>query len=821
MVAIIAIVMAGGLVLAYVLSDPVPAITYSKLTYSDPEVRPVRSRGGVPVKLTAGDTVVTRSLPAVGFDLEEGESLHRDIPPGPFEIMMNVDLEQPRDLAGRMGASFTNGQFSIERNGNVIVEGVAGEEPARVMTESLFLPAGNQKLVMRYRHDGNGVARLRGLWRPRSANGDLDIPIPIGSFGVDSVTRGGWYVAGLNCIRCHEADLESDHWLAGAGGPVLTGVGSRVGSQWLRTWLKDPSSLKPETSMPSLFHGEIDDEAIEDLVHFLCSTGDTVEPLLQQEQVDQTLVETGKILYHKVGCFACHGPLERRGALAGFGSLTEDPEPGPGPISLGPLGAKTTIGELAAFLQDPHQTRPHGRMPSLQLSPIEARSIAAYLVRRTGTGDIDAPSSVLVPEPDRIARGRMEFSARGCANCHELDVNGVRIDSVMNVPTWDHVVDEGISRSDDPSSLPCLGQSPPEAPLYAMTSTERDDIMEFAEAWNDGFACSNVPADELARHMVVNNCLACHEYHQIGGPDDFTTGYFQAAVESDAGDEGRLPPNLDHVGSRLRQDALDRVLLEEMRARPYMATRMPSYGEAVSDLSDLLRKSAGVPVDPGEEPEFSESLAAQGRHLVGVGGFNCIQCHGIAGKQSTVSAGPDLGDMVERLRFDAFHRWVLDPRAIRSGTRMPTFFNEGRSGATDILGGDADKQIAAIWSYLSQGEFLALPDGLEDAGSQMIVIEDAPIVFRTYMKGAGVRAIACGYPEQVHLAFDPMRCRPMLAWSGSFLDAGGAWANRGGQLTDPEEVQWEADRSPLFPGITSRTDPDGVNGTRFRGYRLD
>jgi hypothetical protein len=96
-------------------------------------------------------------------------------------------------------------------------------------------------------------------------------------------------------------------------------------------------------------------------------------------------------------------------------------------------------------------------------------------------------------------------------------------------------------------------------------------------------------------------------------------------------------------------------------------------------------------------------------------------------------------------------------------------------------------------------------------------VDDEPVVVRTFMTEAGARAIACGYPQRVHCAFDADRCRLALVWTGRFLNAAGAWAARGGTETDPDQPPaWTAPDRALF------TTTDGRAMTaRFLGYRLD
>jgi nitric oxide reductase subunit C len=49
-------------------------------------------------------------------------------------------------------------------------------------------------------------------------------------------------------------------------GPALDGVGGRFESGALRTWLADPASVKPGTTMPKL---PLSDQQLTDLTSFL------------------------------------------------------------------------------------------------------------------------------------------------------------------------------------------------------------------------------------------------------------------------------------------------------------------------------------------------------------------------------------------------------------------------------------------------------------------------------------------------------------------------------------------------------------------------
>ncbi|MFN3484700.1 MAG: hypothetical protein ACK44W_04365, partial [Planctomycetota bacterium] len=57
--------------------------------------------------------------------------------------------------------------------------------------------------------------------------------------------------------------------------------------------------------------------------------------------------------------------------------------------------------------------------------------------------------------------------------------------------------------------------------------------------------------------------------------------------------------------------------------------------------------------------------------------------------------------------------------------------------------------------------------------------QDEAIIYRNFIQGAGPRAIAVGYPEHAHLAFDANHMRLALLWRGDFIDASKHWVDRG------------------------------------------
>lgn len=157
---------------------------------------------------------------------------------------------------------------------------------------------------------------------------------------------------------------------------------------------------------------------------------------------------------------------------------------------------------------------------------------------------------------------------------------------------------------------------------------------------------------------------------------------------------------------------------------------------------------------------------------------------------------------------------------------MPSFFPDGKSQRPDLLNGDVSRQIAAIWAYLNAKEPLELPDKIKEARSRNYELQpaDKPIVLRTFMQDAGTHAIAVGFAQQVHYAFDAERVRLAIGWRGKFLDAQGTWFIRFAPPAEPlgDATVHFADVAPLAQLADANAAwPSNSDEYRFSGYRLD
>ncbi|MGB7329486.1 MAG: c-type cytochrome [Rubripirellula sp.] len=659
---------------------------------------------------------------------------------------------------------------------------------------------------------------------------------------ISQIEAGRLLITELNCTQCHH----SDHaMLSPKGGPSLRSAGGRLTASWVREYVASPSSVHPETTMPDVLgalNAEQRKTVANDIAAFLATqqasfpevkaTGAVPVP---SEFWNRGNVAAGRTLYRTIGCVACHEPgddFEVTGPARSpidqmIDQLSADEIEDLGlsaaarPIPSVPhsdLATKYTPQGLTFFLLEPKHDRPGSRMPNLKLTPVEAADLASYLIDRT------APESDAVQDQTITGNaelGRQAFERFGCAACHK--VGGLSVDS--DAPKRPALA---ALRRDDSGG--CLQARHAKGPAYSLDDFQRSAIATALAATNSRTPASAV--DRLQHRMMQLNCYACHVRDELGGVGRRRKDYFQSVGNIDLGDEGRLPPDLTGAGRKITPTWMTKVLAgNNADIRPHMTIRMPKFGaDHVADLPNWMtdvdgrRKLPHTAAIDSKQP--SKVVVEAGRTLMDIG---CIQCHSFDGVSMPAVVGVDLSGVTGRVNRDWFDAFLHDPGSLKSRTRMPNFFADGKAQDQKLLGGDPDRQIAAMWSYLQDVPKHSLPQRIQQARAQNyeLVPKDRPILLRTFMETAGEHAIAVGNPQGVHYAFDADQVRLATAWRGKFLDAQGTWFVRFAPPAAPLGISLiEFPNENVFWGV-GRADANGNDFElvpaqhRFGGYRLD
>lgn len=227
-------------------------------------------------------------------------------------------------------------------------------------------------------------------------------------------------------------------------GPNLKDVRVKLNRNWIPVWLHKPTDFRPTTKMPNF---RLNEEQIRSISAYIWQAG-LVDPLPQQKPGN---ADHGKELFETRGCLACHS--------IGEGSQTQG---GTFAANLSRVGEKANFDYLVRWIHNARErTRPycpyekkdigpedyakkglpyvfdleHSRcpndghelqvqnmtvMPSLRLSPDDARDIASYLITQKKEEPSAYADASYMEDPKLKAAGEKWIRHFGCAGCHEI-----------------------------------------------------------------------------------------------------------------------------------------------------------------------------------------------------------------------------------------------------------------------------------------------------------------------------------------------------------------------------------------------------------------
>ena len=608
-----------------------------------------------------------------------------------------------------------------------------------------------------------------------------------------------------HCTNCHASDVASvsgsgsveiPHGLKARSAPDLTLATSRIDPAYIQRFIADPQAVKPATNMPQMMDNLAPAERKTTAVaitHYLLSLNDQT---FHREAVNAEAASRGERLFHSVGCVACHSPRNSDG-------IEEIPDDS---VPLGNLSSKYNVSGLTGFLENPHAIRPSGRMPNLNLTHWEALDIASYLLHTVKPSDAGQHSAALVFDRSQAAIGKAKFRDLGCIQCHHMEES-------TTVPT-------AIKLSKLRPDQGCLSDATGVWPGYSLSATQRDAIQTAIGKLDDQLSTSQ----QITMTLQTLRCYACHERDGIGGISNERNPFFLTTNEN-LGPQGRIPPPLTKVGAKLKPKWMRQVLVSGRAIRPYMETRMPQYGtEHVAHLVDLFQQTDELPQVTMHKFDDPKEIRKVGTELVGSGGLNCIACHTFQQQPALTMPAVDLTDMADRLHKEWFFAYMRSPQAISPNTVMPSFWPGGKAIRKEILNGDTDQQISAVWEYLQDGRQARVPRGLRREPIELLADNDRAAMLRRSYQGIGKRGIGVGYPGGVNLAFDAEQLRIAMIWKGKFADPGGVWRSQGHGTVRP--LGSNLIRFQTGPELDSSESPWVVDDGRppqhrFTGYFLD
>ncbi len=549
------------------------------------------------------------------------------------------------------------------------------------------------------------------------------------------------------CYACHKSKGFEN---LRKPGPILTKVASKLTQDWVKTWVRNPSAVKPVTWMPKVWYNS-NTSAPEDAVRneveinaavaYLFANSEPYEfPVASPPRGD---AKQGEEIVRGIGCLGCHVIEEKDRTAAGprrtFGQPLQN------------IGSKTTYAWLYNWVKDPKHYNPDTYMPNLRLTDAQVADVATYLTTLTGpagdtakanptpqqsdavlldylravygTGEAQARMAKLDANGRQLELGQRVIMRYGCFSCHQikgfettqpigtdLSEEGTKLVTRLdfafaNIPhsklAWFH------QKLHDPRSFDAGRVLEPleklRMPDFHFSEVENERlstaIMSFQR---DIQPASALPPRTAKRDNTVSgrarvrrqNCVGCHEIEGDGGD-------YKALVA----DASLAPPMLTPEGAKVQPDWLYAFLQAPITIRPWLAVRMPTFGLDDGRWNEIIRyfEATGNSIGPFRTYNHAEltRMAGPGKQMFDL--LKCQQCHvlgAIPADQPKSNLAPDLRMAHERLQPDWILRWLQNPSRIQPGTRMPQFWPNYPKSDFPQLDNNAELQIRSIRDHL-------------------------------------------------------------------------------------------------------------------------
>ena len=525
----------------------------------------------------------------------------------------------------------------------------------------------------------------------------------------DDFKRGARWVRAGALQACHDVPSEP----APLAAPALESLAGNLSRRWLVNWLSAPGVARTARRMP---HFSFDRQQAADVADYLLSAsrpipqpstqaatepprettspptapaGKTKPPKNAPPEPPPPNAATGSLLFHSLGCLACHR-VEQLGAaeLFGGGDLTR-------------IADKRPADFFARWLTDPAAINRDHRMPIFALEPAEIESLSLYLRSLGGT---TTAGSDVKPSAERIAHGKQLVEQARCGACHALPgaaADCQRHNSPNSIqPTWI-----------DPTAVACLSRRRPRI-VRAINSPKASvaQVSAFIKSM------SRSPQTKINRHgadlLVERGCVACHA-RPLCRPDGSVAGHRRTHPEL----RDLLPAS---SRPRCSASAINCMTKHWLRRLPPARRRRRLVARADAPFLAFRRRvaSARRPVHRyrshpaartgARERQFCQRIRRKPRghrsgrrRLVTADGFGCTSCHAIGRWQprsvALAASGSNLAGLGGRVRREWFDRWVQQP-----GSHRPADGDAG--GRAERAGGARRKPERAARRRLARAQ---------------------------------------------------------------------------------------------------------------------
>lgn len=309
-----------------------------------------------------------------------------------------------------------------DADGNVTVNGVETEEEPRMpkfaLTEpelralSAYLSVQRAKPIEPVKFD----PRIVAVWSKKP----------------DLVAQGELRFRQMFCSTCHSLAVTragETKLVGGDIGPELTKVGTKVKSEWLTAWLRNPQGYLPHSKMPRYEWSDEDLFEVTQYIQTKLTDPDLLSNVPQLGALSDDDVKLGRRLFLEKGCASCH-------SIEGIGSQKDF---GPDLSALGgknvsqlEFGKSKIPRNLLSYIQakvtDPLSVNSAARMPQYHLTPADLDAVTTALLAMTGTPATSGVEKLIVPQRRAEFRPAGEFGKvyerYKCYICHQFNGYG-------------------------------------------------------------------------------------------------------------------------------------------------------------------------------------------------------------------------------------------------------------------------------------------------------------------------------------------------------------------------------------------------------------
>ena len=390
------------------------------------------------------------------------------------------------------------------------------------------------------------------------------------------------------CASCHAVQNAAGNMVGGDVGPELTRVGSKVKTEWLQAWLKNPRTYDPGTAMP---HYRLSDPQVATLSGFLL--GKTDSDLLAKVHLDAAAPEQithGKRLVSDYGCASCH-------EIAGI-KKPENFAPELSRIGSKPVtqlvflpGMQHTLPDyIATKIKQPRSFGQGLKMPQYTFTPAQIDSLTTALLSLNDRSNT-LPSSLAVAatrESDYQPAGKAGklMTDLACFSCHRINGHGGDMapdltwegSSVQRPWLVDFLKNPGTLRPSLIRRMPRFNFTDGEVNELTdyMMTVYQNPVVDRESMPLSGYSQGEI---DLGKQLFYGKyaCQGCH-------------------IVDTKTDKGYIGPTLTHVGSRLTAAWMYQWLKNPQALRPGTGepNRAMSDEDARALTAFLISQKGGV-----------------------------------------------------------------------------------------------------------------------------------------------------------------------------------------------------------------------------------